>query len=110
MKLAFIVPNTHTHLLTKLVGQFSQIEITPIIYDAIFDIPFCIEGRQQEFDQLLFLGETAKLYTQTKITPSIPWEFVEHSHAGCMILMKPILKRHSNFSKPNIVLIRILPV
>ena len=63
MKLAFIVPNTHTHLLTKLVGQFSQIEITPIIYDAIFDIPFCIEGRQQEFDQLLFLGETAKLYT-----------------------------------------------
>lgn len=84
MKLAFIVPKTHTHLLTKLVGQFSQIEITPIIYDAIFDIPFCIEGRQQEFDQLLFLGETAKLYTQTKITPSIPWEFVEHSHAGCL--------------------------
>lgn len=84
MKLAFIVSKTHTHLLTKLVGQFSQIEITPIIYDAIFDIPFCIEGRQQEFDQLLFLGETAKLYTQTKITPSIPWEFVEHSHAGCL--------------------------
>lgn len=84
MKLGFIVPQTHVRLLTKLVGQFSQIEITPIIYDAIFDIPFCIEGRQQEFDQLLFLGETAKLYTQAKVTPSIPWEFVEHSHAGCL--------------------------
>ena len=46
LKLGFIVPQTHVRLLTKLVGQFSQIEITPIIYDAIFDIPFCIEGRQ----------------------------------------------------------------
>lgn len=61
MKLAFIVPKTHTHLLTKLVGQFSQIEITPIIYDAIFDsLRSASKGGSRNSTSFLFLGETAK--------------------------------------------------
>jgi len=55
LKLGFIVPQTHVRLLTKLVGQFSQIEITPIIYDAIFDIPFCFCLYQHKAQTIFFI-------------------------------------------------------
>lgn len=59
LKLA-VYCQTHTHL-SKLVGQFSRIEITWLIYDIChFDIPFCIEGRQQ-FDQRCF-GRNSELF------------------------------------------------
>lgn len=88
MKIGVVVPRELNPDICRFIAQeFSEIEPVPFSYASIEEIPSLLAGRQSQADAFLFLGNTARRYTETVLPPTSEWLTIPRSTASLLRLL-----------------------
>lgn len=88
MKIGIISPKELLpDILDFISREFPEIEAVPFPYTLISDIPEILSGRQNRADAFLFLGETARRYTEKILPASSQWLAIPRSSAAFLRLL-----------------------
>ncbi len=88
MKIAFIAPPSPFPLCDKLKSlieaDFPHIQVEYLLYDKFEDVPGLIDGRQEEFEAIVFGGQVAMVYANARLQRKTLW--LQLPRAGSTIL------------------------
>lgn len=88
MKTGIVVPHDLVSEISNFINrEFPEMEAIPFPYSTIGEIPSIISGRQSQVDALLFLGDTARKYAQSRVSPAIEWISIPRSSSSLLRLL-----------------------
>lgn len=88
MRIGIISPKEIITDITQfLENEFADIIFIPFVYNSITEIPELISGHQNKVNALLFLGETARLYTEKMLSHSTEWVSVPRSPSALLRIL-----------------------
>lgn len=88
MKIGVVVPSELNPDICRFLAQeFAEVDPVPFPYRSIEEIPSLMAGKQSLADAFLFLGDTARRYTETVIPPTAEWLTIPRSTASLLRLL-----------------------
>lgn len=101
MKLGIVGPLDIVEKIKQIIQrEFHQIEPKVYIYNTFIDIPRLIDHDQPLLDAILFAGETLYSYTEKRIKPIVPWEFIPRNGSSLLqVLLKIALSQKCSIDR-----------
>lgn len=90
MKIGIVAPSGFIKKINMVLeNEFDYVEYTNIIYKEYAEISGKLEHRQQNFDAVLFAGQTLYNYARKQIKPDVLWDVIPRHGSS---LLKTLLK------------------
>lgn len=88
MKIGLVAPEkVMPEIFPFIQREFPDTEFIPFCYRSILELPTLLAGHQNRTDSLLFLGETARQFTEKFLRPAVPWAAVPRSVSSLLRLL-----------------------